>query len=147
MWIARLRRIEHCALRALGPALLFFLVGDLNALAAPSGPQQPQPPCNNQPSQSSPYRCSQKVHDALKEQVDGYCKVKNQEMSCNMQNDTCESAGKKVSLGYGCTNSRELMQQQCYKPGDAGYKGHMIAIKQAYQALRSCLTVQTEKCQ
>lgn len=132
------------ALQALAIALLLFLAGDLNASAAPK-PQQP--PCNN-PAQNSPAaqqrRCSQAVFNRLYAQVGVYCK--QQPRSCSKQTDTCQSATAKVSAGYGCTNARELVQQQCYRPGDPGYQGHMGQIAEANAALRKCIEVQDEKC-
>jgi hypothetical protein len=133
------------ALRSLALALLFFLAGDLRAVAAP--PPKPQTPCNNS-AQNSPAaqqrRCSQAVFNRLYSQVGMYCK--QQPRACNRQTDSCSSLAAKVSAGYGCTNARELVQQQCYRPGDPGYQGHMEQISEANAALRKCISIQDEKC-
>lgn len=125
-------------------AVLFSLAGDLNAVAAP----KPQPSCNNS-AQNSPAaqqrRCSQAVFNRLYAQVGAYCKQKPR--SCNRQTDSCSALTAKISAGYGCTNARELVQQQCYKPGDPGYEGHMDQISQANASLRNCIALQDEKCQ
>lgn len=132
----------------LAAGTLLLLAGDRSAAAAP--PQQQNPPqggCNNQ-SQNSPAaqqrRCSQAVFNRLYAQVQVYCK--QQARSCSKQTDTCQSATAKVAAGYGCTNARELVQKQCYRPGDPGYEGHMDQVAQANAALRKCIEVQDEKC-
>jgi hypothetical protein len=135
------------AFRTFALAILFFLAGDLNAIAAPTPKPGQQPPCNNS-AQNSPAaqqrRCSQTVFNRLYSQVGAYCKQKPR--SCNRQTDSCSSLTAKISAGYGCTNARELVQQQCYKPGDPGYEGHMDQISQANAALRNCIAIQDDKC-
>jgi hypothetical protein len=132
-------------LRSFALALLFFLAGDLRAGAAPK--PKPQNPCNNS-AQNSPAaqqrRCSQAVFNRLYSQVGMYCK--QQPRACNRQTDSCSSLTAKISAGYGCTNARELVQQQCYRPGDPGYQGHMEQISEANAALRKCIDIQNEKC-
>jgi hypothetical protein len=133
--------------RILALAILCFLVGDLSAAAAPRPSPQQQTPCNNS-AQNSPAaqqrRCSQTVFNRLYGQVGKYCKQAPR--SCNRQTDTCSSLSAKISAGYGCTDARELVQQQCYRPGDPGYQGHMAQISEANAALRNCKAIQDDKC-
>jgi hypothetical protein len=122
---------------------LLFVWGDASALARP---RRNQPQCNKPPANQPPQqrRCSNLVFNRLYFDVGRFCKTDSR--SCK-QTDDCQSATKKVSLGYGCTNAREQVQQQCYRPGDPGYQGHMAQIAEANAALRKCLDVQADKCQ
>lgn len=136
------------ACRAFAIATVCFLAGDLSASAAPRPrPSPPQPGCNDS-AQNSPAaqqrRCSQNVFNRLYRQVGKYCKERPR--ACK-QTDACGTLTEKISAGYGCTDARELVQQQCYRPGDAGYQGHMAQISEANAAVRKCIDIQTEKCQ
>lgn len=141
------RRVARLSCSALAAAGL--LVGGGPEVAAGPSKPQPKPSCSQQPPSpaAQPRRCSQTVFNRLYGQVQHYCKQGGQAMSCKKQTDSCDSATEKVALGYGCTNARELVQQQCYRPGDAGYEGHMRQIAQANATLRNCLEVQEAKCQ
>jgi len=131
---------------SLAAGVLLFAWCDRDVSAGPPKPQ-PKPSCSQQPPATQTRRCSDEVFARLYGQVIHYCKQKDVEMACKKQTDTCESATEKVALSYGCTNARELVQQQCYRPGDEGYKGHMLQLAQANATLRNCLEVQEAKCQ
>jgi hypothetical protein len=75
--------------------------------------------------------------------VEKYCHAS---VKCNPQQDACEIIDKKVRNGYGCTNAREIMQSQCWRPGDAGYHDHMRELKIAFEHLRDCIALQEKKC-
>jgi hypothetical protein len=133
-------------------AILFSLAGDLNAVAAPKPKPKPQPQPGQQPPCSSAQspaaqirRCSEAVYVPLYAQIGEHCKRRPR--SCSGQTDSCSSISAKISAGYACTNARELVQQQCYRPGDPGYPGHMKAVAEAHAALRNCISIQDEKCQ
>ncbi len=49
-------------------------------------------------------------------------------------------------MGNGCTNAREIMQSQCWRPGDAGYMTHMNELTIAHQHLRECIALQDKNC-
>jgi hypothetical protein len=117
-------------------------VADLDALSKPRRyqPCKPSPP--NQSSQTG--RCSARAHRLLYAQVDKYCHA---ERACNPQRDACEILDKKIRYGYGCTNAREVLQQQCYRKGDPRYEDHMDELGKAFKSLRRCIDLQTDKCQ
>jgi hypothetical protein len=142
----RAARLAHYVAVA---ALLFVWDEPEVAAGKPKPQPQPQPSCSQQnPSPAAqPRRCSDTVFNRLYAQVKMYCKSAGEDLGCKKQTDTCESATKKVSLAYGCLDAREVVQQQCYRPGDEGYKGHMKQIAQVSAMLRNCLDIQEAKCQ
>jgi hypothetical protein len=74
------------------------------------------------------------VFNRLYSQVGMYCK--QQPRACNRQTDSCSSLTAKVSAGYGCTNARELVQQQCpaaLVSGDLDYDPEYRDVAHAFQ--------------
>jgi hypothetical protein len=102
-------------------------------------PCQPRPPLR--PMQ--PSRCSPRAQRLLYAQVDKYCHAQR---ACNPQRDRCEILDKKIRYGYGCTNAREVLQQQCFRSGDPRYEDHMDELTQAFKSLRRCIELQEDKC-
>jgi hypothetical protein len=113
---------------------------DVRGLAKPRRYQPCKP---RQPLPANPGRCSDRAHRLLYAQVDKYCHAPR---GCSPQADACEIIDKKIRYGYGCTDAREVLQGQCFRPGDARYHDHMDELEKAYKSLRKCIAIQEKKC-
>jgi len=60
--------------------------------------------------------------------------------------DDCPSATAKVLAFLACIGARQEIQDNCFRPGDPGYVGHMKQIADLGRGLDNCLRVMTAKC-